>query len=527
VYVISAEDIRLSGATSLPEVLRLAPGIDSTRFSGNRWAVSARGFAELLAARLLVLVDGRNAFNPAFSGVARQDFQLLWEDIERIEIVRGPAATIWGTNGMNGVINIPKSAAATQGGQAVVGGGTVEGANARVRWGGQNADGSLFYRAYGAAQHANAQDAGSGDSYSGICKPTIPCGMRCRRPRARRPGLTAVSTGILLTFPAKSVVAEELKGVRVLVVDDNRTNLEKLRRQLQNWGMAVTCTDSGEQVLAMLAAEAEAGRSFELAILDMHMPLMDGLELARRIRSEHALAVPKLVMLTSTYAAGNAEERAQAGILRCVTKPLRQSELFGVVCSVIRESTGVAASSPVVASVTPTTLAPLTGGSVLLAEDNLVNLEVAKAMLLKLGVRLTSVSNGARAVALSGMQDFDVVLMDCQMPVMDGYEATALIRQREAGGPRRLPIIALTANAMGGDREKCLAAGMDDYLTERGERRCGNSLRLGTAPGSPGAGGQTGRGRGGARRDARRLGTRGARNQRTACRVMMIKNTTT
>jgi iron complex outermembrane receptor protein len=160
VHVISAEDIHLSGANSLPEVLRLSPGIDATQFSGNRWAISARGFAELFAEKLLVLVDGRNAFNPIFSGVTWQDFQFPLEDIERIEVIRGPAAAIWGSNGMNGVINIiTKSAASTQGGQGVIGGGTVEGSYGRVRWGGQNADGDLFYRLYGSAQHANEKDA--------------------------------------------------------------------------------------------------------------------------------------------------------------------------------------------------------------------------------------------------------------------------------------------------------------------------------------------------------------------------------
>ena len=160
VHVISAEDIRQLGANSLAEVLRLAPGVDATRFSGNRWSVSVRGFAEIFAEKLLVLVDGRNAFNPAFSGVSWQDFQFPLEDIERIEVIRGPAAAIWGSNGMNGVINIiTRSAAATQGGMVVAGGGTVEGAYARARWGGQNTDGSVFYRFYGSAQRTNAQDA--------------------------------------------------------------------------------------------------------------------------------------------------------------------------------------------------------------------------------------------------------------------------------------------------------------------------------------------------------------------------------
>lgn len=159
VHVINAEDIHLSGADSLPEVLRLAPGVDATRVSGNRWSISARGFAELFAEKLLVMVDGRSAFNPAFSGVSWQDFQFPLADIERIEVIRGPAAAIWGSNGMNGVINIiTKSAAATQGGQAVIRSGTVERGFVGVRWGGQDADGSFFYRVYGSAQDSKEQD---------------------------------------------------------------------------------------------------------------------------------------------------------------------------------------------------------------------------------------------------------------------------------------------------------------------------------------------------------------------------------
>ncbi|MDD2711702.1 MAG: TonB-dependent receptor plug domain-containing protein, partial [Simplicispira sp.] len=160
VHVIHADDIHRSGANSLAEVLRLAPGMDATRLSGNRWAISARGFAELFAEKLLVLVDGRSAFNPAFSGVSWQDFQFPLEDIERIEVIRGPAASIWGSNGMNGVINIiSKSAASTQGGAAVIGTGTVEGRYGRARWGGVNASGNVFYRVYGSTQRARAQDA--------------------------------------------------------------------------------------------------------------------------------------------------------------------------------------------------------------------------------------------------------------------------------------------------------------------------------------------------------------------------------
>lgn len=170
VHVITAEDIRLSGAQSIPEALRLAPGVDATRISGDRWAVSIRGFASRLSNKLLVLVDGRNIYSPAFSGVIWESLQFPLEDVERIEVLRGPAATMWGANGVNGVINvITKSAAATQGGQAVIGRGTVEGGYGRVRWGGQNTDSSVFYRSYGAVQHANSQNAiGGGDGQDGF-----------------------------------------------------------------------------------------------------------------------------------------------------------------------------------------------------------------------------------------------------------------------------------------------------------------------------------------------------------------------
>lgn len=165
VFVITAEDIRRSGANALPEVLRLAPGVDATRISGNRWAVSMRGFASRFSNKLLVLVDGRNIYNPAFSGVFWEDLQMPLEDIERIEVIRGPGSAVWGTNAVNGVINIiTKSPAATQGGQAVVGAGNVEGAFGRLRWGGANADGSLFYRGYISTQSGEAQRAVGGGS---------------------------------------------------------------------------------------------------------------------------------------------------------------------------------------------------------------------------------------------------------------------------------------------------------------------------------------------------------------------------
>ena len=273
-----------------------------------------------------------------------------------------------------------------------------------------------------------------------------------------------------LTLPRGQSVPRlvpKLDGVRVLVADDNPTNLEILQLQLAGWQMQVSGVEGGEQALAEMAAAAQAGTPFDLAILDMHMPGMDGLQLARAIQSRPELSQTCLIMLTSTYEAGNAREREQAGIVRCVSKPIRQADLYEVVRGAL--SRGDASPPSTEAGQAPATIVDTAArlhGRVLLAEDNPVNQEVAKAILASLGLEVDSADNGAEALALVGKQVYDVVLMDCQMPVMDGYRATAAIRAGEAGSAKRLPIVALTANAMEGDRTKCLAAGMDDYLAK-------------------------------------------------------------
>ncbi len=265
--------------------------------------------------------------------------------------------------------------------------------------------------------------------------------------------------------------APDWKDVRVLVVDDNRTNLEILQLQLSSWQLQVTCAESGEQALDAMIAAAQAGKLFDLAILDMHMPQMDGLQLARVITARPELAMTRLIMLTSTYAAGSAMEREQAGILRCVNKPVRQSELYEVVRGAL--TMGLAPSlqpeidtAPEVVATHAVDGATLAGGRILLTEDNPVNQEVAKAMLANLGMAVDVANNGEEALALIEKQTYDIVLMDCHMPVMDGYQATAVVRAWQADSPKRLPIIALTANAMEGDREQCIKAGMDDYLAK-------------------------------------------------------------
>ena len=255
----------------------------------------------------------------------------------------------------------------------------------------------------------------------------------------------------------------------MLVVDDNATNLEILKLQLESWQMQVRCAQSGAEALAAMSAEAAVDAPFDLAILDMHMPGMDGLQLAHAIQTDPVLAGTRRVMMTSTHSVGNLQERERAGILRCISKPVHQAELHEVVAWALQagnDATPGRRSAPEVAVMTSRAPAGKLRGRVLLAEDNLINQAVAKAVLLDFGLTLEIASNGEEALALITERDFDLVLMDCQMPVMDGFQATAALRQREATGGRRLPVIALTANAMEGDRNQCLAAGMDDYLAK-------------------------------------------------------------
>ena len=264
----------------------------------------------------------------------------------------------------------------------------------------------------------------------------------------------------------------DLGEVRVLVVDDNLTNLEILKLQLESWRMRVSSADSGAQALVAMRQAVAADAPFELVILDMQMPGMDGLQLAQAIQAEPELARSRLVMLTSSYPAGNSSQREQAGVLRSVNKPIRQTELYEVITSVLQGQSGKAAalvSAPAADEASPDATAAAGNhlrGRVLLAEDNRVNQEVAKAMLAKLGLIVEIANHGEEALALAEAKAFDLVLMDCHMPVMDGFQATAALRQREAAGARRVPVVALTANAMEGDRNLCLAAGMDDYLAK-------------------------------------------------------------
>ncbi len=253
----------------------------------------------------------------------------------------------------------------------------------------------------------------------------------------------------------------DLRGLRVLVVDDNATNREILHHQLTSWDMRETGVADGPVALALLDAAAAANAPYDVVVLDMQMPTMDGLEVARAIRDDPTRRHVQVVMLTSIGQDIEASAKA-AGVLATLTKPVRQSQLYDCLVGIV----GVSPRSdrPVPVPVVRRAVTG-TGEVILLVEDNEVNQHVASQMLRKLGYRADVVTNGREAVAAVTSGAYAAVLMDCQMPEMDGFAATEIIRATEQGG-RHTPIIAMTANALEGDRERCLAAGMDDYLTK-------------------------------------------------------------
>jgi len=256
-----------------------------------------------------------------------------------------------------------------------------------------------------------------------------------------------------------------LDRLRVLIVDDNATNRKILSHQLDSWGVVYAEADSGARALEALRAATRWGVPYDLAVLDLMMPGMDGLELARAIKADPVVSGTRLVMLTSYGQRGQSETAREAGIAACLTKPVRQSQLFDCLATVMSQAPTATAPSSLHARAATKGTQMVSNKLILLAEDNVVNQKVAVRQLQKLGYRADAVANGREAVEALGRITYDLVLMDCQMPEMDGYEATAEIRRRE-GAARHTPIVAMTANALEGDREKCLAAGMDDYVSK-------------------------------------------------------------
>ncbi|HJQ30043.1 MAG TPA: response regulator [Rubrobacter sp.] len=269
---------------------------------------------------------------------------------------------------------------------------------------------------------------------------------------------------------ARPAARTGLRGLRVLIVDDHETNRLILHKQITSWGMEDEMAEDGPGALEVLRVATQNGEPCNLAILDMQMPGMDGIQLARAIRSDPAISATRLVLLTSIGINVN-EEARRAGIEVVLGKPVRQSQLYDALATMMGvpeeppARPSLAGTRPARYTPTPATEASKSRGRILLAEDYLVNQMVAVGMLERSGYQVDTVNNGREAVEALSRTPYKAILMDIQMPEMDGYAATAEIRRRE-GDSRHTPIIAMTANAMQGDRERVLAAGMDDYVAK-------------------------------------------------------------
>ncbi len=257
-----------------------------------------------------------------------------------------------------------------------------------------------------------------------------------------------------------------LIGSKVLIVDDNRTNRRILEGILARWGIVPVVACDGEQALSLYQAASEEGKPFSLILTDMHMPKMDGFDLVERLKGKSVPCNSTIMMLTSGGQRGDAQRCQKLGIAAYLLKPVRQSELREAIIRVLsaRESRE---STPMI---TRSSLREQAGGSkalkILLAEDNLVNQKLATRLLEKRNHSVTVVLNGREALAALEKDPYDLVLMDMQMPEMDGFEATTILRAREKVSGKHQPVIAMTALAMNGDRERCIAVGMDGYLSK-------------------------------------------------------------
>src|SRR5216683_1607942 len=308
----------------------------------------------------------------------------------------------------------------------------------------------------------NRQGCSAGSGQPGCCRTTAR-GGRPPQPRGalrlRAADAKAIEVGTIAP-------PEMLRGVKVLVVDDNRTNRRILEGMLKRWEMKSRSVEGGEEALAQLSAAREAGEPYALILTDMHMPKMDGFALVERIRQRPELSTATIMMLTSAGHRGDAARCEELGVSAYLLKPIRQSELREAVARVL----GARAHKGAIPLITRYSLQdardPAAVLRLLLVEDNQVNKLLAVRLLEKRGHHVVVAGNGREALAALEKENFDLVLMDVQMPEMDGFEATAAIRNREKGTANRQPVVAMTAHAMKGDRERCLAAGMDGYLSK-------------------------------------------------------------
>lgn len=260
-------------------------------------------------------------------------------------------------------------------------------------------------------------------------------------------------------------IIEELKDARVLVVDDEPNARDVLKSYIQSWRMKAETAGSASECLRLLKEAAVEGRAFQVAVIDFVMPEVDGIALAREILRDPAISATKLILLTAYDSFGLGKESIEIGFKAFLTKPVRQSQLLSCITDVLSGSTGAKLYSDHRQS--DKKEAPIScGGLVLIAEDHPLNQQVVKRYIEDLGLPYHLVGNGKEAVIAASENEYAVILMDSQMPEMDGFTATNTIRKAESLKGLHVPIIAVTAHAMKGDREKCIAAGMDDYISK-------------------------------------------------------------
>ncbi len=273
------------------------------------------------------------------------------------------------------------------------------------------------------------------------------------------PAAEPVETGI-------NSSSELLSGVRALIVDDNRTNRRILEVMLRRWGMLPTSVEGGTEAIVELLAAAAAGEQYELIISDLLMPNMDGFGFVERIREKPELSTAKIMLLTSAGRRGDAARSEELGIAAYLTKPVRQSELLEVISRLLDNREPRPAQPLITRHSLATAHNTAVSLRILVAEDNAVNQMLVARLLEKRGHTVKIVANGREALESLEQGTYDLVLMDVQMPEMDGFEATGELRKREKQTGLHIPVIALTAHAMLGDRERCLESGMDGYLSK-------------------------------------------------------------
>jgi PAS domain S-box-containing protein len=312
-------------------------------------------------------------------------------------------------------------------------------------------------------------------------------------------GSTFYFTASLGRQPAGTHLAHaepvSLRGLRVLAVDDNATNRLILGEVLSRWGMKPTLADSGPAALLAMREAAGAGAPFALVLSDLMMPEVDGFELAERIRRDPEICCAAVILLSSADRQHDAARCRQTGVAGYLTKPVKQSELLDAILTAVDPALRELRAEMLARDCRGRPAAPCSSRPlrILLAEDNATNQLLAVSLLEKAGHKVRTAQNGKEALAELTSRRFDVVLMDVQMPEMDGFEATARIREQERATGEHIPIVAMTAHVMKGDRERCLAAGMDGYVTKPVHSRAlHQAIELVTASAKPVGGDMTG-----------------------------------